>query len=190
MPSSRRDQLVDTALKLFCRRGFHATGIDAILADAGVAKMTLYNHFKSKEELILAALRRRDEEFRNWFMKRVEQHSDDPRKRLLSVFDVLHEWCTAEEFNGCMFINASAEYADPANPIHAAAAEHKRHVLKYVRDLAVAAGADDPDRLAVELVLLAEGAIVWAQTTGETDPIRLASESAVTMIDRATPVSA
>ena len=89
MASTRRDHLVDTALKLFARGGFHATGIDTILAEAGVAKMTLYNHFRSKEELILAVLRRRDELFRNWFVKRVEQQADQPRQRLIAMFDVL-----------------------------------------------------------------------------------------------------
>ena len=63
MASPRRDHLVDTALKLFCERGFHATGIDTILAESGVAKMTLYNHFRSKDELIIAALQKRDEQF-------------------------------------------------------------------------------------------------------------------------------
>ena len=72
MALSRRDHLVETALALFMRDGFHATGIDRILSHAGVAKMTLYNHFKSKEELILAALRLRDERFLVWFPAAVE----------------------------------------------------------------------------------------------------------------------
>ena len=89
MAVSRRDHLVDTALEMFCRDGFHATGIDKILAHAGVAKMTLYNHFRSKDELILAALRRRDEKFRNWFMRAVERLGKTPRNRLLAIFDAL-----------------------------------------------------------------------------------------------------
>ena len=88
MASRRRDHLVDIALDLFSRDGFHATGIDKILAESGVAKMTLYKHFRSKDELILAALRRRDERFRNWFMRTVERRADTPRERLLAMFDV------------------------------------------------------------------------------------------------------
>ena len=84
MAPSRRDHLVDTALELFIRDGFHATGIDKILAESGVAKMTLYKHFKSKDELILSALRRRDERFRNWFMRAVESRAQAPRQRLLA----------------------------------------------------------------------------------------------------------
>jgi hypothetical protein len=135
-------------------------------------------------------LRRRDEEFRNWYMKRLEQLADDPRRRLLAIFDVLDQWFTGDDFNGCMFINASAEYSDAANPIHAAAAEHKRMILKYHRDLCVAAGAEDPDRLAMDLTLLGEGAIVWAQTTGDTDVARRARHCAEALVDVALPVNA
>ena len=78
MASGKRDHLIDTALGLFSRYGYHAMGIDRILAESGVAKMTLYNHFKSKDELILAVLRRRDERFRNWFMRTVERRAKAP----------------------------------------------------------------------------------------------------------------
>ena len=91
MALSRRDHLVETALGLFMRDGFHATGIDAILAEAGVAKMTLYNHFKSKDELILAALRLRDEQFLEWLVSAVEARADKPRGRLLALFGALDE---------------------------------------------------------------------------------------------------
>ena len=76
MAVSKRDQLVDAALELFYRNGFNATGIDKIIAEAGVAKMTLYKHFKSKEELIQAALRRRDEKIQVWLMRYVEDHAE------------------------------------------------------------------------------------------------------------------
>ena len=185
MASTRRDHLVDTALKLFSRGGFHATGIDTILAEAGVAKMTLYNHFRSKEELILAALQRQDELFRNWFTKRVEQQAREPRKRLIAMFEVIEQWFAEEDFDGCMFINASAEYSDPANPIYVAASEHERLVLGYVRDLATAAGARDPSRLALELVVLMQGAIVWRQTTGENIAARAARVAAESLVTRA-----
>ncbi len=82
MASSKREHLIDIARRLFYRDGFHNTGIDAILAEAGVAKMTLYKHFKSKEELILACLHRQDEEFRNGLMQRVEKQSGEPDRTL------------------------------------------------------------------------------------------------------------
>jgi len=187
MASPRRERLVETALRLFYQRGFHATGIDAILAEAGVAKMTLYNHFKSKEDLILAALQRCDQRFRNWLVTRVEQLAAEPRDRLLAVFDALGEWIRESEFNGCMSINASAEYADPSNPIHHAAAEHKRLLDGYLRELGASAGAEDPAGLARGLTLLFEGSIVWAQTTGDTAVTAEARAAASTLVDAAVP---
>ncbi len=169
MASTKRDQLVETALDLFSREGFHATGIDRILAESGVAKMTLYNHFKSKDELILATLRLRDERFRNAFMRSVEKRAEQPADRLLAMFDVLEECFRGEDFCGCMFINAAAEYGGCDNPIHAVAAEHKRLVIGYARDLARAGGLEKPDELAEQLTLLMEGAIVLAHVTGRPD---------------------
>ena len=82
MRPSKRDQIVNTALDLFYEHGFHATGIEKVLSGADVARMTLYNHFKSKEELIVAVLRQRDENFRDWVVRYVEQKAGTPRDRL------------------------------------------------------------------------------------------------------------
>lgn len=185
MPTSRRDHLVETALALFNRDGFHATGIDGILAEAGVAKMTLYNHFKSKDELILAALRLRDERFRDWFVRSVEARAANPRGRLLALFGALDEWINQPDFSGCAFINASAEYGRPDDPIHRAAAEHKRLVRDYVRGIAAQAGAPDAGALADVLSLLLEGAIVSAQVSGQRDAAKLARRAATLLIKRA-----
>lgn len=183
MALSRRDQLVDTALELFYREGFHATGIDRIVAQAGVAKMTLYKHFRSKDELILAALRRRDEGWRNWFMREVERRASTPRARLLALYDALGAWFAEKEFSGCMFINAAAEFGDREDPIRAAAAEHKRLVENYVRDLADKSGARTPDRLARKLMLLLEGAIVMAHVAGEPGAAQAAREAAAALLE-------
>lgn len=192
MTSIRRDHLVDTALNLFSRYGFHATGIDRILAESGVAKMTLYKHFKSKDELILAALRRRDELHRNWFMREVEKLATAPRDRLLALFGALEAWFQSSEFSGCCFINATAEYADRDDPIHAAAAEHKRLIRSYIRELAAAAQAKAPDELTDQLMLLMEGAIVSAQITGEAVAARQARSAAEVLVGRGTaaPIAA
>ncbi len=185
MARSRREQLVDTALDLFSREGYHATGIDRILAEAGVAKMTLYNHFKSKDELILAALRRRDEEFRNWFMRDVEQRARTPRARLLAVFDSLGAWFDNPKFSGCSFINAAAEFGSPDDPIHGACAEHQHLVLGYLTALARAAGAKDPDGLAEGLMLLMEGAIVMRHVACRRDAAKKARAAAQVLVDQA-----
>ncbi len=166
--SKKRDQLVESALELFAREGFHATGIDKVLDAAGVAKMTLYKHFRSKEELILAALRLRDERWRNQFMRGVEKRAKDPKDRLLAIFDEMGRWFGEATFSGCMFINASAEYADHSDPIHAASAEHKRLVEQYIRGLVEQAGLEEgpgagAGALAAQLCLLMEGAVVYTQ---------------------------
>ena len=167
MASKKREHLIDTALELFYQNGFHATGIDRILEVAGVARMTLYNHFKSKDELILAALRRRDEKFRNWFMRTVETIGDTPDKRLPAIFDALAEWFNEKQFSGCMFINASAEFSGPDDPIHGVSAEHKNLILKYITKLAKDADLANPEDVADSLMLLAEGAIVMRYVAGD-----------------------
>ncbi len=182
MRPSRRDHLVETAQRLFAEGGYHATGIDKVLAEAGVAKMTLYKHFKSKDELILAALRRRDETFRNWFMREVERRAAAPRERLLVVFDVLDDWFQAPGFNGCMFINAVSEYGGPEHPIHAAACEHKRLLRAYLTELARAAGAEKGEDLARQLLLLVEGATVTAQIECTSDGARQARAAAEVLV--------
>ena len=162
MASDRRELLVDTALMLFNRDGYHATGIDRILAVAGVAKMTLYKHFKSKDDLIVAALRRREALFVERLVSRIEALATTPKGQLLSLFDALDEWFGEPDFAGCMFIKAAGEFASPEDPIHVAASEHKHLLLKYLRELAAAAGARKPRELAGGLMLLIEGAIVMA----------------------------
>ena len=185
MALSRRDHLVESALSLFMRDGFHATGIDKILAEAGVAKMTLYNHFKSKDELILAALRLQDERFRGWFVAAVEGRAENPRGRLLALFGTLDEWINQPDFSGCAFINATAEYGRPDDPVHQAAAEHKRQLRDYIRQIAEDAGAIDADALADVLNLLMEGAIVSAYVCGQGDAAKLARRAATHLIKRA-----
>ena len=187
MPASnRRDHLVETALTLFASEGFHATGIDRILAEAGVAKMTLYKHFRSKDDLIVAALRLRSERFQEDLAREVERRARRPVTRLLAMFDVLGDWFRSRDFAGCTLVNASAEFGDPSHPAHAAAAEHKRRVGRYVRDLAETAGARDPGRLSEQLILLLEGATVLAQVCGTCDAATRAKEAARTLIAAAT----
>lgn len=190
MPKSRRDDLVDTALKLFYAGGFNATGIDKILAESGVAKMTLYKHFRSKDELILAVLHRRDEQFRNWLMGEMEKAAPDPRGRLLAMFDALGVWFSGRAFKGmgfygCAFINAAGEFGDHTHPAHRAAAEHKRSIVDYLERLCSEAGAPEPRHLAEQLALLKEGAIATAHVRGMPEAAQIAKDMAAGMIEAA-----
>src|SRR5262245_63435712 len=105
-----RERLIDTAIALFNRYGFHATGVDRIVAAAKVAKKTLYAHFPSKEELILAALSRKRAAFADKFLPMIQASSSDPRERLLNLFELAKSWFQDPDFFGCIFINAAVEY--------------------------------------------------------------------------------
>ena len=162
MSASKRDELVQKALRAFYSGGFHAIGMDRLAKETGVSKTAIYKHFRSKEDLILATLRLRDEQFRNWLMRRVEALASDPRGRLIAIFDALGEWFEEPEYKSCMFIKASSEYQDRTHPIHKTSAEHKALLLAEFTELTRAAAANEPESLARQLLILKEGAIVLA----------------------------
>lgn len=182
----RREHLIDTAIELFAEHGYHATGIDRILAESGVSKKTLYRHFRSKDELILAALKKYDGLFRNGFMRQVEARAEDPYSRLLAVYDVAADWFEQNNFYGCMYINAVGEFSEADTPIRQVCREFKSLMRRYIEDLCRAAGAEDPPELAEELALLLEGAIVTAQVSEQrTRAARVAKTAATALIAQA-----
>ncbi len=183
--STRRDQLLETATDLFYRNGCHTTGIDRILAEAGVAKMTLYKHFKSKENLVLAAAERFNEKLKEEFEEAVEAENLPPRERLLIMFDFMDKWVRRDDFCGCPSINLAVQYPDAAHPIHQATSTHKQTRVEYVTELAEKAGARDPVALATQLVLLIEGATVMMQITRDLSVVAQARKAAETLIDAA-----
>ena len=184
MAASKRERLLDSAAALFHLHGFRATGIDRILQASGCAKMTLYNHFRSKEELILACVRRADEAWRNKVMKKIEHSAKDPRDRLLAIFDVAEDIIDDDHFCGCFFVKAASEFRELEDPIHAAAAENKRLFTHYVTRIAEDAGAREPERLAKSLLMLLDGAVAYAHVSGDSKAPTLARESAQILIDQ------
>jgi len=158
MRPNKRDELVRKSLEVFYANGFHATGMDKLVLETGVSKTSMYKHFRTKEDIILATLRLRDENFRNWLYRRVEAQADSPRGQLLAIFDALEEWFAKPEFRGCMFIKASAEFQETDHPIHVQSAEHKRLLTEHFTKIAKAAGLADSDELARQLMILKEGA--------------------------------
>ncbi len=183
--SQRRMQLVETALRLFYRHGFHATGIDRLLTEAGIAKMTLYKHFGSKDALILACLAERDRVFRAWFEAELDRRGKTGRDRLLAVFDILEAWFRSRDFHGCLFINAAAEHAPADDPVHVAAGEHKREVRRILERIATEAGAGRPVQLAAQVHMLMEGATVLAQVAGDVGAAAEGRRAAAALIDAA-----
>lgn len=198
MPPSRRDELIETAMNVFYREGFNSTGIDRVLREAGISRMTLYNHFKSKDELIVAALRRRDEVFRNRMVRFIESQSEDPAERLLAAFDFHAEWFASDNFNGCMFLNASSEFADPDCAIRRTAAEHIRAVGAYLLDLCRAANLRGPETIAQQIHILLEGTCAKAHALDQVDAapncyvqtIAAAKSAAGALIEAARPQAA
>ncbi|MDE4190682.1 MULTISPECIES: TetR/AcrR family transcriptional regulator [Phaeobacter] len=191
MRPNKRDELVRKALDVFYRNGFHATGMDKLVSETGVSKTSMYKHFRTKEDLILAVLRLRDENFRHWLYRRIEELSDTPKGQMLALFDALSEWFTKPEFRGCMFIKASAEFQEINHPIHAQSAAHKQILQDHFSEIAEAAGANDPRLLARQLLLLKEGAIVSAVLARggglAGDPAADAKEAARGLIDLQIP---
>ncbi|MEV0225294.1 TetR/AcrR family transcriptional regulator [Streptomyces sp. NPDC050704] len=152
-----RERILDTACELFYAHGIHAVGVDRLIAESGVAKATLYKQFPSKDDVVAAYLRRMDDSWRRQLRSAALAAGGDPREQLFGLFVAL-EAAAREGTLGCAFINAVAEYA-PGSTAHAITVEHKRAVRDWVRDLAAAAGAADPDTLAFQLTLLIDGTL-------------------------------
>ncbi|WP_454064975.1 TetR/AcrR family transcriptional regulator [Candidatus Nitrospira salsa] len=184
---SKRELLIKTALELFAKNGIHATGVDSIVEQSGVTKKTLYAHFRSKDELVLAVLRHYDGLARNEFMRRVESGGKTPRTRLLAIFDFAQRWFQERNFYGCLFINTIGEYSDDETPIRQICKEYKRLVRGYIHELCEEAGASNPMELAEELALLLEGATVTAQVSQSPKTAQIAKRAAKALIDKAIP---
>ncbi len=183
----KRDLLLDTAFRLFYRDGFHAVGIDTILAEAGLAKMTLYHHFASKDELIVAALERRSAEVRARQDAMIAKAGNAPRDRFAALLESYADWFRTTDFNGCAFIRAVAEYPNGSSPVHQAVVRHKAALITTLARLLTELGVAGPQPLARQIYLLLEGAIVSAHTFGDAKAAADARTAALTLVDAALP---
>ncbi|MEC4811976.1 MAG: TetR/AcrR family transcriptional regulator [Scytonema sp. PMC 1069.18] len=177
-----RERILETAVELFYQRGIQNVGIDEIIARAGVAKMSLYNHFQSKDHLVAEFLRLQDERWQNWFFSAVERYGSTPQERLLGIFDALKEWFNNPDYRGCAFVNATVELVNPTHPGYQVALEHKRAMYQYILELVKAANLTNAETLARQFVLLAEGAIVVAMMEGASTAAEQAREAASVLI--------
>jgi len=187
MASLKRDQLVDTALELFTKQGYRATGIDQILAESKIAKMTLYNHFHSKDELIIAALAKRDELFMAWIRDAIshhlaEQNCQPKLAKIMAFFDSLDDWFNSDGFYGCNFINACVEFKRNDDPIHAAATAHKKLVTQMLQELLAELQLANTHHVAKQIQMLVEGAIVMAVCMNDRSTAKMAKESALAVL--------
>jgi AcrR family transcriptional regulator len=139
------------------------------VAESGVAKMSLYRHFGSKDELVLTFLQERERRWTNeWLRAEVERRGVTASQRMLAIFDVFGEWFLIEDFEGCSFINVLLEFDDRANRVRQASVEYLGNIRSFLQELATEAGSTDPRALAHQWHILMKGSIVAA---GEGDRI-------------------
>ena len=160
---SGRERVSRAAYELFSRDGTRAVGVDAVIARAGTAKMTLYRNFPSKDDLILDFLRRREQLWtREWLEAESRRRGETPRQQLLAIFDVFSEWFSKPDFEGCAFLTTMIEISDPGHPVHQAAVGHLANIRAYLGELAAAAGIADADAFARKWHILMKGSIMAA----------------------------
>ncbi|BDB19922.1 TetR family transcriptional regulator [Pseudomonas sp. CYM-20-01] len=161
-----RDIILDVTEKLIYRHGIAATGMDFLVKTAGVSRKSIYRYFANKDDLVIAALQRRDERWMLWLRTEVER-SEGTGERLLAVFDALKTWFGSADFRGCAFINTSGETGDPQDPVRQLAKAHKQKLFEYLLELCQAHGTPDPERQAAHLLILVDGAITVALVMGD-----------------------
>lgn len=182
--ASPRDRLLDAADELFYAEGVCSVGIDRVIAEAGVAKASLYSSFGSKDALVGAYLKERSAGWQAHVARELPVRWETAEDRLLGVFDLLGEWFAAPGYHGCPFINASAE-AKPDGGIEAVSDEHRAWVRSLFSRLAGEAGAPEPDRLARCLSLLYDGSMVAARLDRDPSAGSVAREAAAALLSAA-----
>jgi len=161
--SSGRQRISQAAYELFSRDGTQSVGIDAVIAHAGAAKMTLYRNFRSKDELILDFLRRREQLWtRDWLQAEAQKRGHTPQARLLAIFEVFGEWFADPDFDGCAFLTTMIEIKDPESPVRQASVQHLANIREFIKALAAEAGISDTDAFARQWHILMKGSIMAA----------------------------
>jgi AcrR family transcriptional regulator len=171
-----RERVSRAAYELFSRDGIRAVGVDAIIAHAGAAKMTLYRNFPSKSHLIIDFLQRRERLWtREWLEAESRHRGETPREQLLAIFDVFAEWFVQPDFEGCSFLTTMIEVSDEEDPVRQAAVQHLATIRDYLAGLAAEAGIADADSFARKWHILMKGSIMAAHE-GDTEAAGRARE--------------
>jgi AcrR family transcriptional regulator len=187
-PRDTRERILFAAIDLFYEHGFHEVGIDRVIDAAGVTKTTFYNHFESRDHLILEALATRDAWEGALVERRMREIAGyDPRALLLAYFDVLDEWFTHPDYQGCLFVLASAQYPSPKHPVHRRAAQSFSAAEAALTGLARAAGVRDPTAFGRTCAMLVQGALTRRLVSGDNGAARAAREVVERMLAEQTP---
>ena len=175
MSVSTRDRLIEVAARRFYRDGFRNVGIDQVLADVGISKTAFYKHFESKDDLMLAVLELKTRWLEDTFREAIRtQGGPTAAGQLRVLLDVVDRIVSSNDYQGCIFVNASIEFPLLHEPAHLAAAEHKRAIEEIVYELAARADAADPRVMAKQLCLIIDGAYITRHVTGDPRTIEIA----------------
>lgn len=178
-----RERILTAAARLFRERGINATGVSELAAAAEVSKRTLYHHFPSKDDLVLAYLREQADDQELGSQSVLSRPDLSPRARLLELFALTESG--RRPLRGSPFVNAAVEVADPRHPVHRFAAEHQHHFTERLSDLAREAGARDPETIGRQLALLYAGAAAQTVIDDSTQAGSTAYAMAAAILDRA-----
>jgi AcrR family transcriptional regulator len=176
-----RDRILEVACDLFYREGVRAVGVDTIVARSGVAKMSLYRNFPSKDDLVTAYLETRDRLYWVWWDKVTAGHPT-PRAKLEALFASIGRRTTGPDYRGCPFLNTTTEFPDPAHPAMVVIRRHHAEVKRRFVDLAGGMGARDPAGLADQLQLVMNGAYGSGQLVGPGGPASATAATAAALI--------
>lgn len=182
--ASARERILSTASDLFYRKGINNVGINEVIAASDIARMTLYNHFKSKEELVLAVLSGKLHDRQERIESSIAR-ARTPQGKIHAIFGVLDELVSAEHYRGCVFINAAIEQASSDGPVHSAAAGYKRWIYDLFEEIAKSAGWRNPIMLAQQLLLLWDGAAIGAYLHHSPNPAKAVIQAADVLIEKA-----
>lgn len=178
-----RERILDAAEELYYAKGYSAVGMDELRASAGVSLKRVYALFPSKDDIIAAVLNRKHDMWETMVRSAVADADDNPRARLLSVYDFLESWFTADDFRGCAFINAFGELGGTHPEVTLIVREHKASFQRHMSGLVAELGA--PESLAAQLSILAEGAQSTAAIAGDPLVAEQARGAAEVLIDAA-----
>ena len=181
--TSARARIIETASTLFYAEGIHAVGVDRVVLQSGVAKATLYQHFRSKEELVAACLQQRSDNWRRHFAEPILVRPGSPGARVAKVFDTLSRSVSMPGFRGCPFINAAAEYPGNDGPVAEVIQNHRAQVRQLFADVLTPLPSSRRKELVDQLVLLYDGTMISAQLDWRPKPLRCAKTAAARLLE-------
>jgi len=182
VPAPKREKLLGIAESIFSKEGFKGVSVDRLLNEAGVAKMTLYKGFESKNALIEETLRRRGDRLAAHLERSIESADASPENQVLSIFDAMQNWSKRPDFNGCYFVNALSEYKGSEGNISELAHTYKMRLLEFIKSRCRQLSTADPDAMAHSIFLLIEGATVTHMSLGDRRSYSRAKEIAAVLM--------